>query len=146
MDTKARHLLAEYHGCDRDLLEDVEGVRALLEAAARAAGATVVQSVFHRFSPQGVTGVVVLEESHLSVHTWPETGYAAADLYTCGDCRPEAAHEVLFAGLCAARAEVMQVARGLPGARGMRIEQHFGQTASEAAPAATTVAPRGGDS
>lgn len=127
METKARHLLAEYHGCDVGLLGDVDGVRALLEAAARAAGATVVQSVFHRFSPQGVTGVVVLEESHLSVHTWPETGYAAADLYTCGDCRPEEAHRVLFAGLLAERAEVMQVARGLPEARGMRVEAHFGE-------------------
>ena len=128
METRARHLLAEYHGCDRERLADVDGVRTLLEAAARAAGATVVQSVFHRYSPQGVTGVVVLEESHLSVHTWPETGYAAADLYTCGQCRPEAAHEVLRAGFDAARAEVMQVARGIEGPRGMRVEAHYGET------------------
>jgi S-adenosylmethionine decarboxylase proenzyme len=128
MDTFGRHWLAEYHGCDLELLNDEPAVKALLERAARAAGATVVASVFHRFAPQGVSGVVVIEESHLSIHTWPETGYAAVDFYTCGDCIPSRAHQVLAAGLGADASEVLAVERGLgdgdPGQPSIRIEAH----------------------
>ena len=111
--TRAQHLLVEYHGCNCAILNDVDAVRALLRRAAEAAGATVVAEVFHPYRPQGVTGVVVIEESHLSVHTWPECGYAAVDFYTCGDCVPERADEVLRAGFEAERAEVLLVHRGL---------------------------------
>ena len=62
----------------------MECKQALVEAA-NAAGATVVESVFHRFSPQGLSGVVVITESHITVHTWPEHAYAAVDIFTCGD-------------------------------------------------------------
>lgn len=113
--TRARHLLVEYHGCDDELLNDVDTVRDLMRRAAAAAGATVVAEVFHPYRPQGVTGVVVIEESHFSVHTWPECGYAAVDFYTCGECQPERAAEVLQAGLRAARSEALWVERGLPG-------------------------------
>ena len=82
-------------------------------SAAEAAGATVVAEVFHDYRPQGVTGVVVIEESHLALHTWPECGYAAIDFYTCGDCRPEAAVEVLREGLRAVECEQVVVRRGL---------------------------------
>jgi len=116
MDTKSQHLLIELHGCDRAALDDLERVESLLRGAATAAGATVVEAVFHRFNPQGVTGVVVLEESHFSVHTWPEAGYAAADFFTCGDCEPERAVALLEAGFEAREVEVMRVDRGLPGA------------------------------
>ncbi len=86
----------------------------------------MVTSTFHRFSPQGVSGVVVVEESHLSIHTWPEVGYAAADFYTCGDCQPIRAHEVLRDGLRAARAEVMTMRRGsYPPAPSIQVENHF---------------------
>jgi S-adenosylmethionine decarboxylase len=57
----------------------------MMQNAARAANATIIETAFHRFQPQGVSGVVVIQESHLSIHTWPETGYAAMDFYTCGD-------------------------------------------------------------
>lgn len=124
MHTQARHLLVEYRGCELSKLQDLDFIQALLERAARAAGATVVQSVFHRYSPQGVTGVVVLEESHLSIHTWPESGYAAADLYTCGACTPDAAHEVLKEALQAQSWELMHVQRGLDGPRGMQVQDH----------------------
>jgi S-adenosylmethionine decarboxylase proenzyme len=120
-----RHLLAEYHGCDREILNDREQVERLLRAAAEAARATVVGAVFHRFSPQGVSGVVVIEESHLSVHTWPEHGYAAVDFFTCGECTPEKAHEVIERGLRATRSETMLVNRGLLGApRSMEVTRH----------------------
>lgn len=112
MDTAARHFLVELFGCDAQLLDDAQALRALLCSAAEAAGARVVAEVFHPFAPHGVTGVVVIEESHLSIHTWPETGYAAVDFYTCGDARPERAIELLSGKLLATRVEVLEVARG----------------------------------
>jgi S-adenosylmethionine decarboxylase proenzyme len=112
VDTTGRHFLVELFGCDAELLDDAPGLRALLCSAAQAAGARVVAEVFHPFAPHGVTGVVVIEESHLSIHTWPETGYAAVDFYTCGEVRPERAIELLSGKLCASRVEVLEIARG----------------------------------
>ncbi|MFO0569585.1 MAG: adenosylmethionine decarboxylase [Polyangiaceae bacterium] len=111
--TRAKHLLVEYEGCDPAILDDLEAVRGLMRQAAEAAGATVVAEAFHRYRPQGVTGVLVIEESHFSVHTWPEHGYAALDFYTCGDCVPERADALLRVALGAERAEVVLVDRGL---------------------------------
>jgi S-adenosylmethionine decarboxylase proenzyme len=98
-----------------------------MKRAALAAQTTLVQSVFHRFSPQGVSGVVVVEESHLSIHTWPEYGYAAVDFFTCGEGLPESAHAVLREGLGAERSEVMKVERGLPPSLGpgMKVARHW---------------------
>lgn len=124
MDTLGRHLLVEYFGCNPEVLNDEDRVRTLMRGAAQAAGATEVAVVFHRFSPQGVSGVVVVEESHLSIHTWPEYGYAAVDFYTCGDCDPTLGHAHLMAGLEAEEAEVMKVDRGLRGPRAMRVASH----------------------
>ncbi len=125
MDTVSTHLLVEYHGCDKALLDDLDRIESSLRAAAVAAGATVVAAAFHRFAPQGVSGVVVVEESHLSIHTWPEFGYAAVDVFTCGECDPPRAHEFLAEALGAARSEVMSVQRGLPGADpSMRVAEH----------------------
>ncbi len=80
-----RHILAEIYGCDFDALNDVKNVETTMVQAALAAGAEVREYVFHKFSPQGVSGVVVISESHLTIHTWPELGYAAVDVFTCGD-------------------------------------------------------------
>lgn len=113
MNTTGRHLLVEYVGCNFDALNDVDQIRSLMERAARAAHMTIVQSCFHPFIPQGVTGVVVLEESHLSIHTWPEIGYAAVDLYTCGGGEPALAHEVLRLGLESQAFEMLEIDRGL---------------------------------
>ncbi|MGM0576411.1 MAG: adenosylmethionine decarboxylase [Myxococcota bacterium] len=112
MDTFGRHWLAEYRGCCTTLLDDTARVEGLMRRAAVAAEATIVGCTFHRFAPQGVSGVVVVQESHLSIHTWPEVGYAAVDIYTCGECLPEAAHDVLAAGLGAHDFELMVVHRG----------------------------------
>jgi len=79
------HILVEFMNCDPKLMNDVAGIERDMVAAARAAGATVINSTFHHFSPYGVSGVVVIEESHLAIHTWTEYGYAAVDLFTCGD-------------------------------------------------------------
>lgn len=117
-----RHLLVEYRGCDRGRLDDLPFIEALMRRAVEAAGVSIIGSVFHHFAPQGVTGVVVIAESHLSVHTWPELGYAAVDFFTCGDAPPEPAHRVLLDGLGAARFAAVTVQRGLDGAgRGMAL-------------------------
>lgn len=113
MNTYGRHLLVEYYDCDKATLNNLEAIEALFIAAAREAEATIVQSTFHRFAPQGVSGVVVIEESHLSIHTWPEHGYAAVDFYTCGSSNPEKAHPVLKEGLGSKRYEMMVINRGI---------------------------------
>jgi S-adenosylmethionine decarboxylase len=80
-----RHVLAEIYECNYDLLNDVDKVEKIMVNAALEAGAEIREVVFHKFSPQGVSGVVVISESHLAIHTWPELGYAAVDVFTCGD-------------------------------------------------------------
>ncbi|HTX59902.1 MAG TPA: adenosylmethionine decarboxylase [Verrucomicrobiae bacterium] len=85
MKALGKHIVCELSGCDPAILTDVKGIAAMMNSAARAARATIMESAFHRFEPQGVSGTVILAESHLSIHTWPEKGYAAMDFYTCGD-------------------------------------------------------------
>lgn len=85
MNALGRHILAEIHGCDAAILNNRSTVEGILVEAALKAGAEVREVAFHKFSPQGVSGVVVISESHLAVHTWPEYGYAAVDVFTCGD-------------------------------------------------------------
>jgi S-adenosylmethionine decarboxylase len=113
MDTLGRHLLAEYYGCDRELLNDEKALAQLLKRAAEAANVTVLGSIEHSFSPVGVTCVLAIEESHISLHTWPEEGYAAADFFTCGDGKPEEAHRVLATGLGSTETEALHLKRGL---------------------------------
>ncbi len=115
--TAGRHLVAEYRDCDPAVLNDIDAITSLMQRAAVAAGATVVSTAFHRFSPTGVSGVVVIQESHLSVHTWPEQSYAAIDFYTCGTCDPKLAHDVLAEGLGAGHGELVMLRRGVPGQR-----------------------------
>ncbi len=79
------HIVCELSGCDPASLTDIDLVQKMMVDAVKEANATIVTKAFHRFQPQGVSGVVVIEESHLSIHTWPETGYAAMDFYTCGE-------------------------------------------------------------
>ncbi|MBX3040210.1 MAG: polyamine aminopropyltransferase [Bdellovibrionaceae bacterium] len=85
MNALGRHILVEFNGCDADILNDVSVIEKEMVNAAKTAGATVINSSFHHFSPYGVSGVVVIQESHLAIHTWPEYGYAAVDLFTCGE-------------------------------------------------------------
>ncbi len=80
-----RHLLVEYYDCDTEVLDSVEEIRNAMVKAAELSGATVINDTFHHFSPFGVSGVVVIAESHLAIHTWPEHKFAAVDLFTCGD-------------------------------------------------------------
>ena len=108
------HLLLEMNECDPVLLDDMAMVKEVLLAAAEEAGATVVGEVFHKFSPVGVTGIVCIAESHISIHTWPEHRYAAVDIFTCGeDFKPMEAAHFIAEGLQAQHCNVMEVKRGL---------------------------------
>lgn len=83
--TLGNHIIVEFYDCKITSLSDVSKVEKAMIEAAKEAGATVVGSNFHQFNPYGVSGVVIIAESHLTIHTWPEYGYAAVDLFTCGD-------------------------------------------------------------
>jgi len=110
-----RHLIAEYTDCAADKLNDAEFLERCLLEAVRRSGATVVKSVFHRYAPQGVSGVVVIAESHMSVHTWPEYNYAAIDFFTCGQTvDPYRANEYLKEMLGSPNACVTEISRGIP--------------------------------
>lgn len=82
-DPLGEHYIIELRKCRDGILDNLANIRTALRNAAEVAGATIVNDCFHKFSPQGVSGVVVIAESHLSIHTWPEHGYAALDLFTC---------------------------------------------------------------
>jgi S-adenosylmethionine decarboxylase proenzyme len=84
MTALGHHLLAEFTGCDPASLADLQGVTAAMLHAAEASGATIVTHSFHHFSPHGVSGAVIIAESHLAIHTWPEHGFAAVDFFSCG--------------------------------------------------------------
>jgi S-adenosylmethionine decarboxylase len=114
MQSLGRHLLCEYHGCDRELLNRPDAIRDLLLVAVQRAGATPIHDFAHSFTPHGVTAIVVIAESHFAVHTWPEYGFAAVDLFTCGETvDPWAAFEHLGAALKAASHSVVEMRRGL---------------------------------
>ncbi|HDM70392.1 MAG TPA: S-adenosylmethionine decarboxylase proenzyme [Thermotogales bacterium] len=113
MRSLGRHLLAEFYDCDSNILRDLEMIREYLKKAAEVANATIVNWTFHQFSPQGVSGVVVIAESHLAIHTWPEYRYAAVDLFTCGeDVDPWRAFDFLKEKLKAKRTDVKEELRG----------------------------------
>jgi S-adenosylmethionine decarboxylase len=115
-----RHLLVELHGCHPESLKKVDVVKDILVGAARACGATIVDVAFHEFNPFGVSGVVVIAESHLSIHTWPEYRYAAVDIFTCGDViKPESAAAYVAARFRCKNPSIVEVKRGLfPNATG----------------------------
>ena len=108
-----KHILVDLYECEHALLDDADFLAAAMKTAAEAGGATIIDSTFHRFSPCGVTGVLAIQESHLAIHTWPEFGFAAVDLFTCGDTvDPWKAYESLKSALGAARGSTMEMLRG----------------------------------
>jgi S-adenosylmethionine decarboxylase len=109
-----RHLLVELYDCNREALNDTDMIRDVMLKAAIDCGAVVLGNQFHHFSPQGVSGVVVIAESHISIHTWPEFGYAAVDVFTCGTAvNPEIAAKVLVERLESKNQSLMEVPRGV---------------------------------
>lgn len=107
------HLLADFHGVDPVLLTVSVEIDALLRAGAEAAGARILHSHFHSFGDMmGVTGVLLLAESHISIHTWPEYGFAAADIFMCGEAQPQLALQVIELALKPASRVVQTIERG----------------------------------
>jgi spermidine synthase len=110
-----RHILADFYGCNPEILDSEEEVKNLLIGAAQASGATIVGASFHRFAPQGVSGMVLIAESHLAIHTWPENGFAAVDIFTCGPIEPLVAYRFLLEAFQAQSGSLVEVNRGIEG-------------------------------
>jgi len=114
VDTVGHHYIVEGSGCNPDVISRVEQVEQALVSAAEVADVQIWAISFHRFRPMGVSGVVVISESHLSVHTWPEVGYVALDIFTCGDrAKPEAAVQHALKAFGATNMHITEVTRGL---------------------------------
>lgn len=114
MDTMGRHVIAELWQCDIDKLNDINFIERTFVDAALEAGAEVREVAFHKFAPQGVSGVVIISESHLTIHSFPEHGYASIDVYTCGDIiDPNVASDFIAKALGARKSEVVEVPRGI---------------------------------
>jgi S-adenosylmethionine decarboxylase proenzyme len=109
----ASHMLVELRACSSGLLDDPVGLKELLLEAVRRGGGTIVTEVFHTFNPHGVSGVIVIAESHVAIHTWPEHSYAAVDIFSCGTKLDHASiRDWIAAGLGAADVECRQLMRG----------------------------------
>jgi S-adenosylmethionine decarboxylase len=110
-----KHVILELHDCDRKRLSNCEFLRETLLEACRRAGATILGNSFHVFSPyDGVSGVIIIAESHLSIHTWPEYCYAAVDIFACGDSlHPERAVEFMVQELKSGNHSVTELKRGI---------------------------------
>ena len=114
MNALGKHLLLELKDCDKGVLNDLGFLKGALLVAATECGATVLAESFHQFNPQGVSGVVVIAESHLFIHTWPEYGYAAVDIFTCGNSvQPEKAAQTLIRKLGTKNHSIVELQRGI---------------------------------
>jgi S-adenosylmethionine decarboxylase len=123
-----KHLVVELHGCSPELLKRVDVVKEILVSAARVCKATVLDTSFHEFKPFGVSGVVVIAESHFAIHTWPEYRYAAVDIFTCGDViKPEQAVAYIATRFRCKQPSVVEMRRGI-------IPGHSGKLAHKLAP------------
>jgi len=106
------HLIVDLHGAQQ--LDDIEHIEATLRRCVAASRATLLHIHLHHFQPSGVSGVAVLAESHISIHTWPEAGYAALDVFMCGSADPDACIPVLREAFSAKRVGVDEILRGKP--------------------------------
>lgn len=114
MQALGRQILVEFYDCDRDVLNETDTIREVLMEGVRLSGATIVSDSFHTFNPHGVSGVIVIAESHVTIHTWPEHGYAAVDVFTCGETiDPWIIQKYLEEHFAASNVSSMELKRGL---------------------------------
>lgn len=114
MQALGRHLLVELYQCDRKVLTDVRKVEAIMVGAAKQAKAQVIDTVFHTFNPHGISGIIVIAESHLAIHTWPEYAFASVDVYTCGsEINPWLAYAHLVRKFHAKHTTALEMKRGI---------------------------------
>ncbi len=114
MQALGRQILVEFYDCDKEILKDEKYIAKAMVDACIVGQATVVTHTFHSFSPFGVSGVVVIAESHVAIHTWPEYGYAAVDIFTCGETiEPWILFNYLKDAFKSQKASNMELKRGL---------------------------------
>ena len=114
MKVLGKHLLIEAKNCNAGLINDLDFIKSIMINSAEISGATILGEKFHKFSPLGVTGILSIAESHISIHTWPEYGYAAADIFSCGTSfRPREAANKLAEALECRNPEIKEINRGL---------------------------------
>ena len=112
---QSKHLLLELYRCDCEKLNDESFLRCTLNRAAKLANATVLDLISNKFEPQGVTAIALLAESHISIHTWPESSYSAVDIFTCGqNMMPELASQYLIESLMAKEYSLRVIERNPP--------------------------------
>ena len=112
---QSKHLLLELYKCDSEKLNDESFLRCILNKAAKLANATVLNLISNKFEPQGVTAIALLAESHISIHTWPESNYSAVDIFTCGqNMMPELASQYLIESLMANEHSLRVIERNPP--------------------------------
>jgi spermidine synthase len=112
LETKGFHLIVDAFLCDESLLNSAERLETALVQLAEDLKMEVLHTHFHSFQPQGVTGVLVLSTSHMSIHTWPEKGYASLDIYTCGENNPLDEAERVISAFSSKYAVVYSINRG----------------------------------
>lgn len=114
MDTTGSHYIVEASGCNPNVIGDATKIRHILTQAAKAGHMEIKSSYFYRFMPMGVSGVVIVAESHISIHTWPENRYAAIDVYVCGsESNPEKVIDYILDAFGSTHAHVSEVQRGI---------------------------------
>ena len=112
---QSKHFLLELYGCDCEKLNDESFLRCILSRAAKLANATVLNLISNKFEPQGVTAIALLAESHISIHTWPESNYSAVDIFTCGqNMMPELASQYFIESLMAKEHSLRVIERNPP--------------------------------
>jgi len=113
MDYLGRHFLAEFYNCSGETLNDEKKIAEIMTKAVEASNATIIKPFFHKFSPQGVSGIIVIAESHLAIHTWPEFNFAAVDLFSCGDFDFTEALRFIRDNINAEKYSILSIKRGI---------------------------------
>ncbi|MFW6347206.1 MAG: adenosylmethionine decarboxylase [Cyclonatronaceae bacterium] len=114
MQALGRQILVEYYDCNSEVINDVSKIESMLLEATRRSNASIISHNFHKFSPHGISGTVVIAESHVAIHTWPEYGYAAVDIFTCGETiDPWVIQEYLKEGFESGNVSSMEMKRGM---------------------------------
>ena len=113
MDYLGRHFLAEFYKCSFETLNDKNKIADIMTRAVEISNATIIKPFFHKFSPQGVSGIIVIAESHLAIHTWPEFSFASIDLFSCGDFDFTEALKFIRDKLGSEKYSIISIKRGL---------------------------------
>jgi S-adenosylmethionine decarboxylase len=132
LQTLGTQLVLEMWECSPDILKDLNKIKDIMVSAANQAKATIVEVTFHEFNPFGISGMVIIAESHLSIHTWPEYGYAAVDIFTCGDLiKPEVAADYLVEKFECRKMDKKVLDRGIPSLENATLPHKMSQEEME---------------